>query len=150
VWDGCIAEFIVGLAVLHAATQAFVATQQSVASRNSWAPDAPPARIPYGGGNPEIQDHGHDATGETEEVKGVVDRAGSKERHKDAMKGTKPIPGKDRDPFPPAVIKSDATATSVRPTSQGQNRSAGAALGNAIRGLPDGTPIILVVPPTSK
>ena len=80
-------------------------------------------------------------------MSGVIDRAGSKQRHADAVRGTEPVKGKDRDVFPPAVIKPDATGVSVRPMNPTDNRSAGAKLGNVIRGLPDGTPVILVVPP---
>lgn len=144
VWDGCILEFSIGLAAAAAlATHAFVSTRDFVNS-HSWASE--PTRVPYGGGNPEVKDHGLDATGGTGEVRGVVDRAGSKERHKEAMKGMKPVPGKDRDVFPPAVVKPDATGTSVKPLSPGQNRAAGAKLGHELKGIPDGTPIILTIP----
>jgi RHS repeat-associated protein len=145
--DGCLIELALAIGILHAGTHAFIATREFVRSWNAWQSEAEPVRIPYGAGAPEVQDHGTDATAGSGEVSGTIDRAGSKARHDDAMGKSRPIPGKDRDVFPPAVIKPDATGVSVRPISPGDNRRAGAKLGAAIRGLPNGTPVILVVPP---
>jgi RHS repeat-associated protein len=147
VWDACLAEIALAAAVVYAGTQAFIATREFVRSWKSWSSESEPVRIPYGAGAPEVQDHGTDATGGTGEVAGVVDRKGAKARHDEAMRGTKPVKGKDRDLFPPAVIKPDATAISVRNMGPSDNRRAGGKLRAALRGIPDGTPIILVVPP---
>jgi hypothetical protein len=53
------------------------------------------------------------------------------------------VPGKDRDEFPPAVIDNGDGGHSIRPIAPGDNRGAGAAIGNQMRPLPDGTPIII-------
>ena len=56
-------------------------------------------------------------------------------------------PGKDRDEFPPAVIRSDDPGKkSVKLIDPSDNRSSGAALGNALRELPDGTREVITPP----
>lgn len=75
----------------------------------------------------------------------TVDRAGAKNRRREALSGTKPKPGKDRDEYPPAVTKEGGRGASVRPISPRDNRGAGASIGNQIKKVPDGGKIKIKV-----
>lgn len=68
----------------------------------------------------------------------TVDRAGRSERRRQALAGTKPEAGKDRDEYPPAMTKEGGASASVRHISSSDNRGAGACLGTQCRGVPDG------------
>lgn len=73
-------------------------------------------------------------------IEGVIDRAGSKARRRGRLKGIETEKGKDRDEFPPAVIKPDeGTTVSVKRIDRSDNRRSGSRLGKEIDGLPDGT-----------
>ena len=95
--------------------------------------------IPYGDGHPEAGDHAGDVA---DVVEGVIDRPGAAGRRKKNMKGKKCEKGKDRDEYPPAVIKTD-TPTSVRNINPHDNRGAGSKLRHRINGLPNGTRVRL-------
>jgi hypothetical protein len=68
----------------------------------------------------------------------TVDREGSRERRKQALKGTKAEAGKDRDEYPPAVSKEGGAGSQVRTINPADNRGAGASMGNQIRKVPNG------------
>ncbi|MBO6102755.1 MAG: hypothetical protein J6P03_05825, partial [Opitutales bacterium] len=67
----------------------------------------------------------------------TVDRQGAAQRRKQNIADKKKEPKKDRDEAPPAVFK-ESTKASVRNIPAGDNRSAGAQLGNQLRKIPDG------------
>ncbi|MDC0722492.1 SpvB/TcaC N-terminal domain-containing protein [Nannocystis bainbridge] len=71
----------------------------------------------------------------------TVSRPGASGRRSGAMQGHSPVKGKDRDEYPPAFTKEGGQGASVRPINPSDNRGAGACIGNACRGLPDGTKI---------
>lgn len=48
------------------------------------------------------------------------------------------VPGKHLDEYPPAMFKEGGAGASVRPINPRDNMSAGACIGNACRGLPNG------------
>ncbi|WP_318836570.1 NucA/NucB deoxyribonuclease domain-containing protein [Pseudomonas khavaziana] len=49
------------------------------------------------------------------------------------------------DEYPPAMFKEGGTGASVRPISPKDNMGAGACIGNACRGLPDGEKVRIKV-----
>jgi hypothetical protein len=59
--------------------------------------------------------------------------------------GTAPVKGKDRDEYPPASTAEGGAGASVRPIDSSDNRGAGAAWGNTIKSLPDGTKVEIKV-----
>jgi hypothetical protein len=72
----------------------------------------------------------------------TIDRAGTAVRRRANMEGVKTRSGLDRDESPPAVFK-ESQGASVRHIAAPDNRSAGAQIGRQIRGLPNGTRIII-------
>jgi len=68
----------------------------------------------------------------------TIDRAGSAQRRNENMKGVGIKPGMDRDESPPAVFKENGGNASVRHIPSGDNRSAGAQIGNQLKGVKDG------------
>ena len=101
---------------------------------------------------PESAQHIKDAQASGKPQELTIDRGGAAARRAEAMKGTSTTKGKDRDEYPPAMFKEGGKNASVRPISPSDNRSAGACIGAACRGLPDGTKVILkpVAKPSSK
>jgi hypothetical protein len=75
----------------------------------------------------------------------TIERPGAPGRRSQSMKGQPRVTGKDRDEYPPAFTKEGGDGASVRPIDPGDNRGAGACIGNACRGMPDGTKIRIVV-----
>jgi len=71
----------------------------------------------------------------------TVDRGGTKGRRQEAMKGTEKKPGMDRDEAPPAVFKEGSK--SVKHVPSGDNRGAGASIGNQLRGVKDGEKAVI-------
>jgi RHS repeat-associated protein len=74
----------------------------------------------------------------------TVDRAGAAARRSDAMQGTKPTPGKDRDEYPPAMFKEGGKGASVQPINPGDNRGAGASMGHQCSSVSDGDKVRVV------
>ncbi|NUQ79904.1 MAG: hypothetical protein HUU21_40915 [Polyangiaceae bacterium] len=72
----------------------------------------------------------------------TIDRAGTGARRRGNMEGVKTRPGLDRDESPPAVFK-ESQGASLRHIPSSDNRSAGAQIGRQIKGLPNGTKIII-------
>jgi RHS repeat-associated protein len=68
----------------------------------------------------------------------TVDRAGAADRRRESLKGIETKPGKDRDESPPAVFKEGGQGASVKLIPSGDNRSAGAQLGNQLKDVKDG------------
>ncbi|MCY2967091.1 MAG: NucA/NucB deoxyribonuclease domain-containing protein [Planctomycetota bacterium] len=103
-----------------------------------------------GSKHPESARHAQDGIDSGISPHGEIDRPGSKPRRNERMDGVDPIPGMDRDEFPPAVFKPSTGEYSVRGVPPSDNRGAGAAIGNQISGHPDGTPVtikVINVPP---
>ncbi|MBZ5709637.1 toxin TcdB middle/N-terminal domain-containing protein [Nannocystis pusilla] len=75
----------------------------------------------------------------------TIERPGTSGRRAQSMKGHQKVKGKDRDEYPPAFTREGGEGASVRPIDPSDNRGAGACIGNACRGLPDGTKIRIVV-----
>jgi hypothetical protein len=71
----------------------------------------------------------------------TIDRAGASTNRQLAIGAERKVPGKELDEYPPAMFKEGGAGASVRPINPRDNRSAGACVGNACRGLPDGTRI---------
>ncbi len=77
----------------------------------------------------------------------TLDRSGTQgatraaARGRAATAGTPTSPGMDRDEYPPKCCAEGGSGASVRLVPSGDNRSAGAQLGNQIKNLPDGTKI---------
>jgi len=69
----------------------------------------------------------------------TVDRGRTRPNRKESLKGTESQKGMDRDEYPPACCAEGGAGASVRPIPRGDNRSAGAQLGNQLRKVPDGT-----------
>lgn len=101
--------------------------------------------------HPESAQHLNEAQAANngEPITGVVDRPGSGPRRQSNLKGITTEAGKDRDEVPPAVIKSDVS-TSVKLIPSGDNRGAGASIGNQLRNVQDGTRVVLKVIPIIK
>lgn len=97
--------------------------------------------LPY----PETARHMQEAMENGVSNTGVIDRAGSSARRREALKGVETKPGMDRDEFPPAVINNGGNGSSVLLIPSGDNRGAGSSLGHQIRHLPEGARIIIVV-----
>lgn len=62
-----------------------------------------------------------------------------------ATGGLQKVPGKQLDEYPPAMFKEGGAGASVRAVKPSDNMSAGACLGNACRGLPNGAKIRIKV-----
>ncbi len=83
----------------------------------------------------------------------TLDRSGAQgatnaaARGRAATAGTPTSPGMDRDEYPPKCCAEGGSGASVRSVPSGDNRSAGAQLGNQIRNLPDGTKITIKTGP---
>lgn len=98
-----------------------------------------------GSRHPESAQHGDEAKKDKAvKVEGVVDRKGRDARRKENLEGVEIIPGKDRDEFPPAVIKTGGKV-SVKHITSSDNRGAGASIGQQIRNLPDNTRVRIVI-----
>jgi len=74
----------------------------------------------------------------------TIDRGGTKDRRGAALGGTAPVPGKDRDEYPPAMFQEGGKGASVRPIDPPANRGCGAYIGNECRALPDGSTVRIV------
>lgn len=100
-----------------------------------------------GAKHPEAAQHGLDAKEGGSQVEGVVDRKGRDDRRRENLKGKETEKGKDRDEFPPAVIKTEGPV-SVRSITSGDNRGAGASLGQQLKNVPDNTRVVIrILPP---
>ena len=71
----------------------------------------------------------------------TIDRAGAAANRQDSTGAFAKVPGKHLDEYPPAMFKEGGTGASVRAINPRDNLSAGACIGNACRGLPDGSQV---------
>lgn len=71
----------------------------------------------------------------------TIDRAGAAANRNASLGGLDKVSGKHLDEYPPAMFREGGAGASVRPINPRDNMSAGACVGNACRGLPDGTQV---------
>jgi len=69
----------------------------------------------------------------------TIDRAGATANGQASIGALDKVAGKHLDEYPPAMFREGGAGASVRPINPRDNMSAGACIGNACRGLPDGT-----------
>jgi RHS repeat-associated protein len=75
----------------------------------------------------------------------TIERPGAPANRQAATGSFDRVPGKQLDEYPPAMFKEGGAGASVRPINPRDNMSAGACIGNACRGLPDGTRVRIKV-----
>lgn len=73
----------------------------------------------------------------------TIDRAGAAARRREALSGTPARSGLDRDEYPPAMFREGGRGASVRHIDPSDNRGAGACIGAACRGLPNGSTVTI-------
>jgi RHS repeat-associated protein len=69
----------------------------------------------------------------------TIDRGGAAANRQASTGALDKVTGKHLDEYPPAMFREGGAGASVRPISPRDNMSSGACIGNACRGLPDGT-----------
>jgi len=94
---------------------------------------------------PEAAQHADDAMAAGKPSRGRIDRGGADPRRGESLRCVECKPGLDRDEFPPAVLDTGGEGASVRHIPPGDNRGAGASMGQQMRKLPDGTLVEIVV-----
>ena len=77
----------------------------------------------------------------------TVRRVGAPKRRQEALSGTEPQAGFDRDEYPPAATVEGGAGASVRLIDSSDNRGAGSSFGYQIRELPDGTRVRVIIGP---
>ncbi len=85
-----------------------------------------------------ILDHTHDAIERGLPSRLTIDRPEARTNRRLSLRGIPAKSGYDRDEYPPAASEEGGKGASVRYIRSSENRSAGARLGNEIRGLPEG------------
>jgi RHS repeat-associated protein len=75
----------------------------------------------------------------------TIERAGAPANRQASTGSLDKVAGKHLDEYPPAMFKEGGAGASVRPISPRDNMSSGACIGNACRGLPDGTRVRIKV-----
>ncbi|MCP3996969.1 MAG: hypothetical protein GY722_18195 [bacterium] len=103
--------------------------------------EIPISRARYG----EAADHIEDAQRAGRPRTVTIDRPGAPARRAESLSGVDKVPGKQLDEYPPAMFKEGGAGSSVRPINPRDNMAAGACIGNACRGLPDGTEVRIKV-----
>jgi hypothetical protein len=99
------------------------------------------------GAHPESAQHIEDAQAGGQPSELTIDRAGAKANRRESLRGVDRTPGKDRDEYPPAMFREGGKGASVRPITSGDNRGAGACIGQQCKELPDGTKVKIEVVP---
>ncbi|WP_232616678.1 RHS repeat-associated core domain-containing protein [Leptospira weilii] len=94
---------------------------------------------------PESAKHVEDAQKSGKPSTLTIDRGGAKDRRRESLKGVERQPGKDRDEYPPALFKEGGKGSSVRNIPSSDNRGSGACLGNACKGLPNGSKVKITI-----
>jgi RHS repeat-associated protein len=94
---------------------------------------------------PESAQHIEDAQAAGQPMILTVDRSGAAQNRAESLRGFAPVPGLDRDEYPPAMFAEGGEGASVRAISPSDNRGAGSYIGNQLRGVPDGAKVKLEV-----
>jgi RHS repeat-associated protein len=97
-----------------------------------------------GSKHPESAQHAQEAMDRGILGEGVVDRAGASARRRGNLRNVKTEKGKDRDEFPPAVLRPSGDV-SVKNITSGDNRGAGSSLGHQQANVPDNTRVQIKV-----
>ena len=92
---------------------------------------------------PESAAHIEDAQAAGQPTTLTIDRAGAAARRREALSGTPARSGLDRDEYPPAMFREGGKGASVRHIDPSDNRGAGACIGAACRGLPNGSTVTI-------
>jgi RHS repeat-associated protein len=95
--------------------------------------------------HPEAAQHAEDAQAAGQPSIVTIDRAGAKDRRKQATQNVPTEQNKDRDEYPPAVSKEGGSGSSIRHINPRDNRGAGASLGNQLRQYKDGAKILIKI-----
>ncbi len=90
---------------------------------------------------PESAQHITDAQEAGQPSVVTIDRAGAASRRGAALKNVQGSTGMDRDEYPPAFAREGGSGASTRVIPRSDNRGSGAAMGNQIRNLPDGSKV---------
>jgi RHS repeat-associated protein len=77
-------------------------------------------------------------------TKGYGKTQTSKPNRAASLRGTQPVPGKDRDEYPPAMTLQGGAGASIRPITPSDNQGAGSTLGWLLRPFPAGTVFTLM------
>jgi hypothetical protein len=86
----------------------------------------------------EAAEHIRDAQAAGQPDVVTIDRAGADANREASTGGLQTVPGKQLDEYPPAMFREGGAGASVRPINPSENMSAGAYLGNMLRGFPNG------------
>ncbi len=97
--------------------------------------------------HPEAAQHILDAQGAGHPSVLTVNRTMADANRRDSLRGVPTKTGLDRDEYPPAMFEEGGFGASVRHIDPGDNRGAGAVIGNQLKGAPDGTVVSIVVVP---
>lgn len=95
--------------------------------------------------------HGEAATHAKDAIRGgkpdvlTIERNSASANRRASTGSLENVPGKHLDEYPPAMFKEGGSGASVRPISPRDNMSAGACIGNACRGLPNGSRIKITI-----
>ncbi|MCQ8129769.1 RHS repeat-associated core domain-containing protein [Methylomonas rivi] len=77
----------------------------------------------------------------------TINRAGADANRASSIGGLDKIPGKQLDEYPPAMFSEGGAGASVRAINPSNNMAAGACIGNACRGLQDGSLVKIKIVP---
>jgi hypothetical protein len=122
------------------------ATGSSVAAEGGAVGDVPQIEI-SASRYPESAAHIEDAQAAGQPSELTINRAGAAANRAASLGGTDPIPGLDRDEYPPAMFSEGGEGASVRGINPSDNRGAGSSMGWQCRPYPDGTIVCIVVAP---
>ena len=95
--------------------------------------------------HPDVADHIADAQKAGKPDILTIDRPGAPGNRAESLAGHEKVPGKHLDEYPPAMFKEGGAGASVRAVDPAQNMGAGACIGNACRGLPEGAKVKIEV-----
>jgi hypothetical protein len=124
----CLAAAVVAIAVV--ATAAFAQPKLVTVSKSKF---------------PETAKHIQDAQRAGHPSTLTVARASAAANRDQALKGTPPKSGKDRDEYPPAMFKEGGKGASVRYVDPKDNQGAGASIGAQCRDVKDGGKVTIKV-----
>ncbi len=96
---------------------------------------------------PYTTDHTEDAIRADHPSLLHIDRDGADENREESLDGIPTKSGHDRDEYPPAVSEEGGAGASVRHVPSGNNRGAGAVMGNALEDWCEGQPFRLILVP---
>jgi hypothetical protein len=118
----------------------------TIRTQDNSAGNATPKEVVIDGSkHPEAAANAADAQKAGQPSVVTVDRPGAADRRRESLQGTKPVPGKDRDEYPPAVFKEGGRGSQVRPINPSDNRGAGASVGQQIKDVSNGDKVKITI-----